>query len=98
MEHNHSATMSQKIFKLSLDMETISIYLLCCGLVDAGETLSIKNLKGIWNGSQETLVAGLNDLTGHGIIRQVMAHGADEVIYRLNEENRWHQSSGLAKK
>ncbi len=84
--------MSQRIFKLGLDTGTISLYLLCCGLVDAGDTLSIKNMKGIWNDSQEALVSGLNNLSGHGIIRQVMAHGSEEVIYGLNDENRWRQS------
>ncbi len=92
MEHNHSVTMSQMIFKLGLDTETISLYLLCCGLVDAGDTLSIKNLKKIWNGTQEALAEGLNDLNGHGIIRKVMACGSEEVVYGLNDEGRWHQS------
>jgi len=89
MEHYHSATMSQKIFRLGLDTETISLYLLCCGLIDVGDTLSTKNLKGIWNSSQEALAAGLNDLTAHGIIRRVITPGSEEVVYRLNGEDQW---------
>ena len=51
--------MSQKIFDQNLSTETISVYLMCCGLTDAGSTLSTANLLEIWNGSDSSLYAGL---------------------------------------
>ena len=81
--------MSQKIFRLGLDTEAISLYLLCCGLADVGDNLSTKNLKGIWNGSPEALATALSNLTARGIVRQVVTQGSNEVIYRLNGEDQW---------
>lgn len=90
MEHCHNpGTMSQKIFSLGLNTETVSLYLLCCGLIDAGDTLSVRNLKQIWNSTPETLTAGLKTLADHGILRQVMTGGPEDVIYSLNGDNQW---------
>ena len=83
--------MSQKIFKFCLDTETISLYLLCCSLADTGETISVKNLKKIWNGPQEMLAEKLDTLIDRNIIRQVVASGSN-VVYRLRDESCWQKS------
>ena len=54
--------MSQKIFDLNLSMETISVYLMCCGLTDAGSHFSTANMLKIWNGSETSLREGLGAL------------------------------------
>jgi hypothetical protein len=89
MNHYHSPTMSQKIFNLGLDTETVSVYLLCCGLVDAGGTLSEKSLQTVWNGTQEVLLEGLRRLKARRIIHQIIADGTPHAVYRLNADNQW---------
>lgn len=84
--------MSQKIFTLGLDTETLSLYLLCCGLVDIGDTLSDKTLKGVWNGSSESLKAGLDHLIAYGILRQVITDGDHHTVYRLVDADRWRHT------
>lgn len=93
MDHNHSPTMSQKIFSLGLGTETTSVYLLCCGLVDAGETLSEKNLGSVWNGTPEVLLEGLRCLTKRRIIHQIISDGTTNAVYRLRTDNQWRQSN-----
>jgi hypothetical protein len=52
MESNHQGpSREQKIFNLGLPTETISLYLLCCGIKDAGMTLTTRNILERWNGS-----------------------------------------------
>lgn len=89
MNHSHSPTMSQKIFNLGLDTETVSVYLLCCGLVDAGDTLSEKSLQKVWNGAPEALLEGLRRLKARRIIHQIIADGTTNAVYRLNADSQW---------
>ena len=86
---NHLPAMSQKIFRFGLDTNTVSVYLLCCGLVDTGDTLSKKSLEKIWNGTPEALNEGLSRLKSHRIIYQIISNGEDNAVYRLNADTQW---------
>lgn len=93
MQNDHiTPKMSQKVFTLGLDTETVSLYLLCCGLADIGNTLSDKSLTGIWNGTAESLQVGLDQLIAHGILRQVISDGDQQAVYHLVDEDHWHRS------
>ena len=89
MTDSHLPAMSQKIFNLDLDTEAVSVYLLCCGLVDAGDTLSEKSLGKVWNGTPEALIEGLNRLKAYRIIHQIISDGEAGVVYRLNADTQW---------
>ena len=82
-------SMHQKIFELGFPMETTSLYLLCCGLADAGSTLSIKNLLNVWNASPEALEAGLHELESHGILVKIISDGEKYQIYKLSDIENW---------
>lgn len=84
----HSA-MNQKIFNMGLSTETISLYLLCCGLADAGATLSIKNLLEIWNASPEAMNDSFLELENRGIVLKIISDGKANHIYKLTDEIDW---------
>lgn len=91
MSHNHAPTMSQKIFSSGLNTQTISVYLLCCGLADAGDLISEKNLKQIWNGTPKALWEGLNRLKACRIIRQINAADTTGTVFRIAPDTQWHK-------
>ncbi len=82
-------SMSQKIFDLKLSTETISVYLMCCGLSDAGSTLSTANMLEIWNSSEAGLQAGLNDLESLKIVRKIISDQDSRDIYILTDSADW---------
>ncbi len=93
MEPNHTApSMSQKIFDSGLPVETISLYLLCCGLTDGGEKISTSNIRHIWNGSDEPLQNGFKALEKRNIIRKIISDDAGNNVYRLINVEQWKLS------
>jgi len=89
VDHKNGPSMSQKIFQLSLSVETTSLYILCCGLADNQRTISIKNMQKIWNGSEEALTEGLDELEKRNILRKVLSDQEGNCIYRLVESKKW---------
>ena len=83
------SAMSQKIFGLDLSTETISVYLMCCGLTDAGSILSTANLLKIWNGSHHNLHAGLEELEKMNIIKKIISDQDSRDIYKLTHTADW---------
>jgi hypothetical protein len=81
--------MNQKIFQMGLSTETVSLYLLCCGLADSGSTLSVKNIMEIWNASPEAMQTSFMDLEEHGIVLKIISDGKTNHIYRLNDIKYW---------
>jgi len=90
MDHHHGpSAMSQKIFKLGLPVETVSTYLLCCGIADTGETITTKHLLEIWNSSKEILEKALQDLEQRHILRKIISDREENNIYKINDEKNW---------
>ncbi len=84
-----SPSMRQEIFDQGLSTETISAYLLCCGLADQNSTISTRNLAGIWNASRTLLDEGLNTLEQRGILRKIISDREDNHIYQLTDVTAW---------
>ena len=84
--------MNQRIFDLGLPVETISIYLLCCGFTDAGKTVSFKNLLEVWNSSRQKLEEGLALLEEKNIVKPFISDASENRIYQLVESHCWHAS------
>ncbi|MFZ0612612.1 MAG: hypothetical protein WAM73_10270 [Desulfobacterales bacterium] len=91
--HSHGNSdgpaMDQAIFNIGLSMETISVYLLACGLADAGKPVTTKNLGEIWNGTADSLDQGLRELEQRNIIARVVSDGEDRAAFRTIEVHRW---------
>ena len=86
--NTHRSKMDQRIFKEGLTTESISCYLLCCGLSDAGDVISRQNLSGIWNGDEASLDSCLGDLENRDIIRRITG-SEDGPCYRLTHSAQW---------
>ena len=86
---NDRPVMSQKIFTLNLAVETVSLYLLCCALANAGAPITVTALEEKWNGSREGLLAELKALERRRIIEKTTAPIDQAEGYRILDEKRW---------
>ena len=89
MPPTQTPAMSQEIFEMELAMETVSLYLLCCGLADVGIALSEKNILERWNGSEPELRSGLDQLVDRGILLRILSDQADRNVYRVAAPDHW---------
>ena len=87
--HDNTKTMDQKIFNIGLSVETVSLYLLCCGLADAGSAISKKNILEIWNSSEEELRDSLQKLEEKNILLKILSDGKENDIYKLVDVKQW---------
>ena len=93
MDNQHQPpAMSQQIFSLNLSTETISVYLMCCGLTDAGATLSTPNMLEIWNGSEASLHEGLKVLEEMTVIKKIISDQDRRDIYNLTNTADWEKA------
>ncbi|WP_319404659.1 hypothetical protein [uncultured Desulfosarcina sp.] len=81
--------MSQKIFSMKLGVETVSLYLLCCAVADAGATITRSTLQEKWNGNRTALEQELRRLEGRNILSSHDEEAQEETVYRMVDENRW---------
>lgn len=89
MDQHLPPAMSQKIFNLNLSTETISVYLMLCGLTDTGSPLSIDNMLEIWNGSETSLREGLSALEKLNIVKKIISDQDRRDIYILTRTAAW---------
>ncbi|MDJ0831038.1 MAG: hypothetical protein QNI92_14385 [Desulfobacterales bacterium] len=88
-QHDHAAAINQKIFKLGLPVEAISAYLLCCGLNDAGTSITIGTLQEVWNSTKDQLKTSVAILEERKILSKIMRDGEKSTVYRLMPVERW---------
>jgi predicted transcriptional regulator len=81
--------MSQKIFKLGLSVETVSVYLMCCSLADTDAPISTKKLSEMWNSTRASLLGGLKDLETRNILRRIISNRSGNTVYKLSDVNDW---------
>lgn len=90
MQHDHGpSSMHQQIFKLGLSTESISVYLLCCGLADEGKSISTKNLMEIWTSGLSSLKQSIRDLQERKILRMIVSDGEENTGYQLTDVHEW---------
>ena len=90
MQHDPgSSNMHQQIFKLGLSTESVSVYLLCCGLADEGKSISTKNLMEIWTGTPSSLKQSIRDLQERKILRMILSGGEENAVYQLTHVHEW---------
>ena len=85
----HGSSMDQRIFRLGLTVEETSLYLLCCGLVDAGKPLTTINLMEVWNSNENELAHGLKTLEKRHIITRILSDRQDKNVYQLTDPQTW---------
>ena len=84
-----AVSMSQRIFSMDLPVETVSLYLLCCALVDAGAAVNRDNLIARWNGSTQALDREIASLQERNIICRSESPDAAPASYRLMADTAW---------
>lgn len=87
--HDKTKSMDQKIFNIGLSVGTVSLYLLCCGLADAGSTISKKNILEIWNSGEEELKDCLQTLEEKNILLRILSDGKAYDVYKLTDVKQW---------
>ena len=85
----HRSSMDQRIFSLGLTVEETSLYLLCCGLADAGKPITEDHLAEVWNSDQKMLRQGLETLEKRHIIIRIGSDQQENFLYRLAESKTW---------
>jgi len=86
---NQTSAMNQKIFKLGLSVETVSVYLMCCSLADTDTTISTKKLSEMWNSTRASLLEGLKNLETRNILRRIISDRAGNTVYILSDVKNW---------
>ena len=86
---NHRPSMNQKIFKMGLSVETVSVYLMCCSLADSDVTISTKKLFEMWNSTRASLLIGLKDLETRNILRRIISDHTGNTVYKLSDVKDW---------
>lgn len=88
---NHLAgpTMHQKIFAMKLDVETVSLYLLCCAVSDAGGSITQATLLDKWNGGRASLEKELARLEKRNILARREEAPDGTAVYAIVDERQW---------
>jgi len=93
-DDNKNSSIEQSIFTIGLSVEIVSIYLLCCGIADAGRTITNKNLLEIWNGTKAELTNGIHDLEKRNILQKIISDRQENNVYKLIDTKQWKKSEG----
>ena len=90
MSHdNTSRLMDQRIFQLGLPVESVSLYLLCCGMADSGGPITRQALAQVWNSTPQALDSALADLVRRGILQSLGAEANDSTEYVVTPATQW---------
>jgi len=90
MSHDSTTpAMSQKIFSMDLNVETVSLYLLCCAVVDTGAAITRTTLMEKWNGTQEELDRQIVRLEEMNILARKGQTGNEESVFVVVDEKKW---------
>ncbi len=91
-QQNQPPAMNQKIFELGLDVETVSAYLLCCGIADTNTSVSTKNLFDRWTSSKDALLKSLDNLEKMNIISRIISDREGRYVFKLTSVKDWKLS------
>ena len=86
--HSHP-TRSQEIFSRNLPVEAVSLYLLCCGIIDEGKDLTLNTLTPLWNSTDAVLQDALAMLEDKNIIRKADSNDDADVRFDVMPPERW---------
>lgn len=88
-QNSMGRTMNQKIFSMNLGVETVSLYLLCCAVADAGAPITPTTLRDKWNGDRHSLERELMVLEERNILCREETEIKGAAAYRIVDEKKW---------
>lgn len=83
-------TMDRAIFDLQLSVDSTSLYILACAVLDQGETPTLNRMRLQWNGSGEGLRKAAEDLIERGIL-VVNPPLTDSKPLQVNPKGKWQK-------
>lgn len=84
-----ASCMHQGIFSRGLPTTTVSLYLLCCGLLDAGQKVTHSAISDRWNAGEDQLAACLEALIADGILATADNSPGDEQEFIVMTPANW---------
>ena len=81
--------MNREIFNLNLEVETTSLYLLCCGIADTKAPVVFEDLLAVWNGDRESLEKNIRLLAKRQIIAVHKAPESESEAYTPLPVEEW---------
>lgn len=88
-KQNSKTILDQRIFERGLPVHAVSVYLMCTGLSDMGEELTMERLSSVWNGEENDLSVGLQLLAGEGVI---VVEASEPVRCRITPFDAWKKT------
>lgn len=90
MDFTSGPNRQEAIFHRGLSTEAVSLYLLCCGLVDAGLDVTHDTIAQRWNAGMDQLAECLQTLVDEGIFKP--GTGAEgQVSYSVTPPDHWRR-------
>lgn len=86
----NGSSMDRRIFSHGLSVEAVSLYILCCTLVDQGRTVSRRNIAPVWNSSEEDLNTAFSELEKRGVVRRILSDLAGNDVFRVMDSGEWN--------
>ncbi len=81
--------MNQEIFRLNLEVEEVSLYLLCCGIADTGKSIFFSDLLSVWNGDRKSMEKSIETLEILNILSVQGTAEKENTIYSINPLEKW---------
>ncbi len=72
--------MDRAIFDLKASVEATSLYIIICSFLDEGIPPNLSNVRMRWNGTDENLMASLEELSRCGVLETKLTLREDETL------------------
>ena len=80
--------MDRAIFDLNTSVEATSAYILICSLMDQAHSPTLKTIRSLWNGNEESLLAALRELMGKQVL-EPREDLTEESHVSVNPADKW---------
>ncbi|MEN6437893.1 MAG: hypothetical protein ABFD97_04875 [Syntrophobacter sp.] len=81
--------LDRMIFEFNASVYATSLYILICSHLDEGERPTLEQARGVWNGTEESLVQAAHELIDLGILQPMNIPFDNNRPLYLNPRERW---------
>ncbi len=93
MQTPQNPSRHEQIFHRGLPVETVSLYLLCCGLLDAGIAATRRTIGERWNGGEDQLDRSIEILLSEGILKSESDSKGSAASFITTPPDHWRRPS-----
>jgi hypothetical protein len=80
--------MDRAIFDLNISVEATSAYILVCSLIDQNHSPTLKTIRSLWNGNEESLLVALHELMAKQVL-EPQEELTEESHVSVNPADKW---------